>query len=49
MDELAEAVAELARWALSAPKQLHGIVLIHCTSTTAGYLESLKDKASMLS
>ncbi|XP_067951126.1 uncharacterized protein ZK1073.1-like [Watersipora subatra] len=34
----------LARWVLSAPKQLLGAVLIHCTSTTAGYLESMKDK-----
>lgn len=34
----------LARVALLANKQLHGAVLIHCTSTTAGFLESMQDK-----
>ena len=37
----------LARWTLTAPKQLHGSVLIHCTSTTAGFLESMKDKVRL--
>jgi len=36
----------VARFALSNPKRLHGAVLIHCTSTTAGFLESMKDKVS---
>lgn len=34
----------LARFAMGNPDRVLGIVLIHCTGTTAGFMESLKDK-----
>lgn len=37
----------LARLALSPQKKLHGAILIHCTSTSAGFLESLQDKVCL--
>ncbi|XP_053407343.1 uncharacterized protein ZK1073.1-like isoform X2 [Mercenaria mercenaria] len=34
----------IARFAMSHPKRVLGICLVHCTGTTAGFMESLKDK-----
>lgn len=34
----------LARFAMAHPKRVLGVCLIHCTGTTAGFMESLKDK-----
>ncbi|GFS20012.1 hypothetical protein ElyMa_005046200, partial [Elysia marginata] len=34
----------VARFAMSQPERVLGCVLIHCTGTTAGVMESLKDK-----
>lgn len=34
----------LARFAMAQPKRVMGVCLIHCTGTTAGFMESLKDK-----
>lgn len=34
----------LARLALKSPKQLLGAILIHVTSSQAGFLESMQDK-----
>jgi len=34
----------VARLAMSHPKRVLGACLIHCTGTTAGFMESLKDK-----
>lgn len=38
----------LARLAIKSSKQLYGAVLIHCTSTTAGFSESMEDKVFLL-
>ncbi|XP_052227679.1 uncharacterized protein ZK1073.1-like isoform X2 [Dreissena polymorpha] len=34
----------LARFAMAQPNRVLGVCLIHCTGTTAGFMESLKDK-----
>ncbi|CAD5216699.1 unnamed protein product [Bursaphelenchus okinawaensis] len=34
----------ICRFALQAPNRINGIVLLHCTSTTAGVFEYFKDK-----
>lgn len=34
----------IARFAMTQPKRVLGICLVHCTGTTAGFMESLKDK-----
>lgn len=34
----------LARFAMAQPKRVLGVCLVHCTGTTAGFMESLKDK-----
>ncbi|BFY99009.1 hypothetical protein BsWGS_02048 [Bradybaena similaris] len=34
----------IVRFAMAQPERVLGIVLIHCTGTTAGVMESLKDK-----
>lgn len=34
----------VARFAIAQPSRVLGICLIHCTGTTAGFMESLKDK-----
>jgi hypothetical protein len=34
----------ITRFALSCPNRLHGIILCHCTSTTAGVLEYINNK-----
>lgn len=34
----------IARFAMAQPKRVLGVCLIHCTGTTAGFMESLKDK-----
>ncbi|XP_025094985.1 uncharacterized protein ZK1073.1-like isoform X2 [Pomacea canaliculata] len=34
----------IARFAIAQPDRVMGICLIHCTGTTAGFMESLKDK-----
>lgn len=34
----------MARVALKAPKSLHGAILIHVTSSQAGFMESMQDK-----
>lgn len=34
----------LCRFAINHPNRVNGLVLIHCTSTTAGVLEYIKDK-----
>ncbi|CAH1785080.1 unnamed protein product, partial [Owenia fusiformis] len=38
----------LARFAMAHPNRVLGIVLIHCTGTTAGFLSSIKDKVIQL-
>lgn len=32
---------------MAQPKRVLGVCLIHCTGTTAGFMESLKDKVSL--
>ncbi|XP_076105068.1 uncharacterized protein ZK1073.1-like isoform X1 [Mytilus galloprovincialis] len=34
----------VARFAIAQPSRVFGVCLIHCTGTTAGFMESLKDK-----
>lgn len=34
----------ICRFALSNPNRISGIILVHCTSTTVGVLEYIKDK-----
>ncbi|KAK7110653.1 uncharacterized protein ZK1073.1-like [Littorina saxatilis] len=34
----------VARFAMAQPDRVNGVVLIHCTGTTAGFMESMKDK-----
>ncbi|XP_013410580.1 uncharacterized protein ZK1073.1 isoform X2 [Lingula anatina] len=34
----------LARFAICHPMKVHGLCLIHCTGTTAGIMETMKDK-----
>lgn len=34
----------IARFAMAQPKRVLGVCLVHCTGTTAGFMESLKDK-----
>lgn len=38
----------VARFGLSHPDRCIGLVLVHCTSTTAGVMEHFKDKVGLL-
>ncbi|KAA0189238.1 hypothetical protein HAZT_HAZT001642 [Hyalella azteca] len=39
----------LARFAMAAPDRCMGLILIHCTASSAGVMEHFKDKASFFS
>lgn len=38
----------LARFGMLYPDRLHGLVLVHCTASTAGVMEHFKDKVCLV-